>query len=458
MAKRSNAEFQQETDERLAKHEELLEGILAELKNLSSSGAHTGPHAGTLATTNKPYLKLHFPRFDGGDPAGWLYQAEQYFEFQRVDDADKVHLASFHLDGVALQWHRWLSKSTGPMTWIEFSRALQGRFGPTDYNDLAEAITRLKQNSTVVLYQEEFERLSHRLDGLPEPFLVGCFIGGLKDEIRIEVRLKNPKSLTSAISLARLVEEKLYIAKRPGFSTSSLTAPTFRKATSTPSTGLLGPGPNQFMPIPVSKRFSFRVQPQGVRMAEWSKAPDSSSGLREGAWVQIPLLTFFFARSHANCQRLINEVIIKFAQISEKVNGFKDDTSSISDSDDDDKITAMKSESDPYSGNTAFVVKRPNLHQQPIDKGSVMKNQLNEEACIEGKILSETTRMKIGYNDTVDNTRRTPALLFDQGDHEEPCNDDQDDREDSSVEGLRILVNDFNLDKDEKPIETRKEK
>ncbi|CAN0841345.1 hypothetical protein LINGRAHAP2_LOCUS3238 [Linum grandiflorum] len=29
-------------------------------------------------------------------------------------------------------------------------------------------------------------------------------------------------------------------------------------------------------------------------MAEWSKAPDSSSGLRERAWVQIPLLTFIF--------------------------------------------------------------------------------------------------------------------------------------------------------------------
>ncbi|TYG89713.1 hypothetical protein ES288_A12G122300v1 [Gossypium darwinii] len=29
-------------------------------------------------------------------------------------------------------------------------------------------------------------------------------------------------------------------------------------------------------------------------MAEWSKAPDSSSGLHERAWVQIPLLTTFF--------------------------------------------------------------------------------------------------------------------------------------------------------------------
>ncbi|KAF8077491.1 hypothetical protein N665_1032s0003 [Sinapis alba] len=31
-------------------------------------------------------------------------------------------------------------------------------------------------------------------------------------------------------------------------------------------------------------------------MAEWSKAPDSSSGLRKRAWVQIPLLTIFFLK------------------------------------------------------------------------------------------------------------------------------------------------------------------
>ncbi|CAN0852910.1 hypothetical protein LINGRAHAP2_LOCUS5466, partial [Linum grandiflorum] len=28
-------------------------------------------------------------------------------------------------------------------------------------------------------------------------------------------------------------------------------------------------------------------------VVEWSKAPDSSSGLRKRAWVQIPLLTIF---------------------------------------------------------------------------------------------------------------------------------------------------------------------
>ncbi len=32
----------------------------------------------------------------------------------------------------------------------------------------------------------------------------------------------------------------------------------------------------------------------GVRVAEWSKAPDSSSGPHMWAWVQIPLLTMLF--------------------------------------------------------------------------------------------------------------------------------------------------------------------
>ncbi|TVU27245.1 hypothetical protein EJB05_29842, partial [Eragrostis curvula] len=38
--------------------------------------------------------------------------------------------------------------------------------------------------------------------------------------------------------------------------------------------------------------FRMTVEPgKGVRMAEWSKAPDSSSGPLTRAWVQIPLLT-----------------------------------------------------------------------------------------------------------------------------------------------------------------------
>lgn len=98
-------------------------------------------------------------------------------------------------------------KISGPLTWEEYTKAILLRFGPTDYEDPSEALTRLKQTSSVEAYQESFEKLSHRVDGLPENFFVGCFIVGLRDDIRLDVKIKQPKTLADASGVARLIEE-----------------------------------------------------------------------------------------------------------------------------------------------------------------------------------------------------------------------------------------------------------
>jgi len=126
----------------------------------------------------------------------------------------RVQLASFHLDGLALQWHRWLTKYKGTLTWLEFTAALLQRFGPTEYKDPSEALTRCRQVTTVAAYQEAFEGLSHRVDGLPEPFLVGCFIAGLRDDICLDVKIKQPKTLGDTIGVARLVEERNLLQRK----------------------------------------------------------------------------------------------------------------------------------------------------------------------------------------------------------------------------------------------------
>lgn len=59
-----------------------------------------------------------------------------------------------------------------------------------DYKNPSEALTRLKQTTTVTNYQEAFEKLSHPVDGLPEPFLVWCFIAGLRNDIQLDVKIK----------------------------------------------------------------------------------------------------------------------------------------------------------------------------------------------------------------------------------------------------------------------------
>ncbi|KAJ0623068.1 putative retrotransposon gag domain, aspartic peptidase domain superfamily [Helianthus annuus] len=244
--KKTLEQFQQETNENFEKFTAMFDKLMTEVQSLkekaptSSSGSGKGPMVVT-GGEGKPYLKLHFPRFSGDDPTGWIYQSEQYFDFQKVAVEDQVNLASFHLDGIALQWHRWYAKTKGPVTWSEFTTALLNRFGPTDYEDPSEALHRLKQLTSVGAYVEAFERLSHRVDGLPEAFLVGCFIGGLKEEIRLEVKLKKPRHLVEAIGIARLVEEKFNLQG----SQNSNPSP---KPTS--SQGLLGPGPTQQLALP----------------------------------------------------------------------------------------------------------------------------------------------------------------------------------------------------------------
>ncbi|KAL5831742.1 hypothetical protein ACOSQ4_017096 [Xanthoceras sorbifolium] len=187
------------------------------------------------------HLKLSFPKFNGEDPMGWVFKAEQYFEFKEIAMDQQVQLASFHLEGIALQWHRWLTKFRGPMTWNEFTKALLLRFGPTDYEDPSEALTRLKQTSTVSAYQEMFEELSHRVDGLPKNFLVGCFIAGLRDEIRLDVKIKQPRSLTDAIGVARLIEERNGLLRKG--SSNFRPSGTAPKAMPNNSVGVLGPPP-----------------------------------------------------------------------------------------------------------------------------------------------------------------------------------------------------------------------
>ncbi|KAL5764629.1 hypothetical protein ACOSP7_016982 [Xanthoceras sorbifolium] len=275
----SNADFRNEVHETLSRHESsideihvMMQTILSEIQSIRvtqcrlTSNQETNPFAPAESShhNHQPsadrdhnhlpserirssidcrhhHLKLSFPKFNGEDPMGWVFKAEQYFEFKEIAMDQQVQLASFHLEGIALQWHRWLTKFRGPMTWNEFTKALLLRFGPTDYEDPSEALTRLKQTSTVSAYQEMFEELSHRVDGLPENFLVGCFIAGLRDEIRLDVKIKQPRSLTDAIGVARLIEERNGLLRKG--SSNFRPSGTAPKAMPNNSVGVLGPPP-----------------------------------------------------------------------------------------------------------------------------------------------------------------------------------------------------------------------
>ena len=116
---------------------------------------------GFYSSNNFRGLKLDFPRFNGTDPTGWIYRAEQYFSLHNNFDVHQVPLASFHLEQEALQWYRWYIKAHEEPKWPDFCQLLLQRFGPSAFDDFTGALTKLRQIGTMKEYQTEFEKLAN---------------------------------------------------------------------------------------------------------------------------------------------------------------------------------------------------------------------------------------------------------------------------------------------------------
>ena len=71
-------------------------------------------------------------------------------------------------------------------------RALYVRFGSSSYDDLMENLIKLKQVGSVSAYKGQFEALSNRIKELSEKHRLSCFLSGLRDEIRLPIRMLNP--------------------------------------------------------------------------------------------------------------------------------------------------------------------------------------------------------------------------------------------------------------------------
>ena len=77
-------------------------------------------------------------------------------------------------------------------SWEAFVRSLHVRFGTTTYDDPMETLTRLRQVNSVVQYKGQFESLSNCVKELYEKHKLSSFLSGLKEEIRLLVKMFNP--------------------------------------------------------------------------------------------------------------------------------------------------------------------------------------------------------------------------------------------------------------------------
>ena len=149
--------------------------------------------------------KLTCPRFESGDPTEWLYKINKFFEYHRTPETHKLSLATLHLDGAASTWYQWMETNHLVRTWPEFEMQIRIRFGPSPYEDPNTQLAKLKQTGTFTDYEVQFQSLTN---GLPESFLKGRYIGGLRHDIQCEVIASQPYNLQQAIGLSRLYEGK----------------------------------------------------------------------------------------------------------------------------------------------------------------------------------------------------------------------------------------------------------
>ncbi|KAJ8765745.1 hypothetical protein K2173_014867 [Erythroxylum novogranatense] len=162
---------------------------------------------------------------------------KEFFDYQKTDPSEKVYLASYHLQGEANQWWRWLQRTYQEegkdVSWDIFVEELWSRFGPTDCEDFDESLSKIRQTGPLREYQREFERLGNKVKGWTQKALVGTFMGGLKTEISDGIRMFKPKTLKEAINYARMRDEQLQRQKKTvrGFSQSNTLSPTKDRAT-----------------------------------------------------------------------------------------------------------------------------------------------------------------------------------------------------------------------------------
>lgn len=93
------------------------------------------------------------PTFKGDDPISWLSRANQYFDLHDIKWGNKVCYAAYYMEGEANIWWQWISriyrKKEKTLRWKDFEKELMVRFGPSDYTDYDEALSRVKQCGTL---------------------------------------------------------------------------------------------------------------------------------------------------------------------------------------------------------------------------------------------------------------------------------------------------------------------
>ncbi|KAF1872462.1 hypothetical protein Lal_00016761 [Lupinus albus] len=130
-----------------------------------------------------------------GNAYGWVQKLERYFTLKAISEEERVQATMVALEGRALSWYQWWEHCNQFPTWESFKIAVVRRFQPSMIQNPFELLLSLKQEGSVEAYVEEFEKYAGALQKINPYFVRGVFLNGLKEEIRVEMRLHELETL-----------------------------------------------------------------------------------------------------------------------------------------------------------------------------------------------------------------------------------------------------------------------
>ncbi|VFQ88034.1 unnamed protein product [Cuscuta campestris] len=150
-----------------------------------------------------PKVRFDAPKFNGSDPAGWVFKVQSYFDYFRTPDDVRLWLVGLLFESPASDWFLYQHNNNCITSWPAFLEAVKHRFDPSHYEDYMGLLCKLQQRASVIDYQADFERLLNKITGVPEPTLISIYIAGLKQPTWREVLLRRPVTLGQTFALAR---------------------------------------------------------------------------------------------------------------------------------------------------------------------------------------------------------------------------------------------------------------
>ena len=102
-----------------------------------------------VGLNNHHIPKMDMKEFDGKDLVTWILQMEQYFDLHNVQNTQKVHIATLHLEQNTFVWYRWLCSRKKSVSWSIFMEEMIAHYEYTKSNTFFIQLINIKQKGSI---------------------------------------------------------------------------------------------------------------------------------------------------------------------------------------------------------------------------------------------------------------------------------------------------------------------